>query len=65
MMDLEDLRLNVQKTKGALDYYSELLSLGTADKITKQRLTIVKNEIIKLTMKTEQIAKQIENQITK
>ncbi|MBW2995087.1 hypothetical protein KY312_01940 [Candidatus Woesearchaeota archaeon] len=63
-MEFDDLRINVQRTKGALDYYNELLSSG-ATEIAKQRLQIVKHEIIKLTMKTEHIVKQLENQIIK
>ena len=64
MMELDDLRINVQKIKGALDYYNELLSSETTE-ITAQRLQIVRQEIIKLTMESEHIVKQIENQITK
>ena len=64
MTDLKDLKVNVGKTKGALDYYEELLSSEITDKeLAKQRLLIVKNEILKLTMTTEQIVKQLENQI--
>jgi len=64
MTDLKDLKVNVGKTKGALDYYEELLSSEITDKeLAKQRLFIVKNEILKLTMTTEQIVKQLENQI--
>jgi catechol-2,3-dioxygenase len=65
-MELQDLRMNVQKAKGALDYYEELLASKITDKeIAKQRLLIVKNEILGLAMKTEKIAKQLEDQIKK
>jgi predicted DNA-binding protein YlxM (UPF0122 family) len=66
MMDLNELRINMEKTKGAVDYYEELLSSEISDKeIAEQRLNIVRSEILKLTMKTEQIVKQIENKIRK
>jgi len=65
-MDLEGLRTNIRKTKGALDYYDELLSSKIEDKeLAKQRLLIVKNEILQLVMRTEQLVKQLENQIRK
>jgi hypothetical protein len=65
-MELDELRINIEKTKGALDYYEELLSSDISDmEIAKQRLNLVRNEILKLTMVTEQLVKQIENKITK
>jgi catechol-2,3-dioxygenase len=65
-MELNDLRINIEKTKGALDYYEELLSSEITEiELARQRLSIVKNEILELTMKTEQAVKQLENQIIK
>ncbi|MBW3012520.1 hypothetical protein KY311_05005 [Candidatus Woesearchaeota archaeon] len=60
-MDLADLRVNIEKTKGAIDFYEELLSSDIKDEeILRQKLLLVKGEILKLTMRTEHIVKALQ-----
>jgi hypothetical protein len=64
--ELDELRINAEKTKGALEYYAELLiSRPEDEEIARQRFLIVRQELLDLTNKTEQLAKKIENLITK
>jgi hypothetical protein len=65
-MDLADLKVNLLKTKGAVDFYEELSSSKIGDKkILSQKLLLVQGEILKLAMKTEHIIKELENKFRK
>ena len=60
-MDLADLKVNLLKTKGAIDFYEELHSSRMDRQIAKQKMLLVQGEILKLTMKTDRIIKLLEH----
>ncbi len=60
-MDLADLKVNLLKTKGAIDFYEELRSSKIDRQIAKQKLLLVQGEILKLTTKTDYIIKLLEH----
>ena len=65
-MDLADLKVNLLRTKGAVDFYEELLSSRISDsEIAGRKILLVQGEILKLAMRTEHIIKELESKFRK